>query len=88
MQPLAKDNLVPGRQFQEAESALQEARIRVRSTQQVLVNLGLSVRAEDFSDLSTDEIGQRITFLGLPKDKPASDFYTADLVSNSAPSCP
>ena len=27
-------------------------------------------------------------FLGLPKDKPASDFYTADFVSNSAPSCP
>ena len=84
MQPLAKDSLVPGRQFQEAESALQEARIRVRSTQQVLVNLGLSVRAEEFSDLSTDEIAQRITFLGLPKEMAAA-FDNATTTSNLFP---
>lgn len=86
LQPLAKDNLVPGKQFQEAESALEEARIRVRSSQQVLVNLGLSVDAEKFSDLSTDEIAQQITFLGLPKTL-AGTFDNATTTSNLFPLC-
>lgn len=68
LKPLAADGSVPGRQFREAEAALQEAHIRLRGAQQSLVNLGFSVRAEQFADLSTDQIADRIQFLGLPSD--------------------
>jgi cobalt-zinc-cadmium efflux system membrane fusion protein len=66
LQPLAESGSVAGRQLREAESALQEAQIRLLSAQQVLVNLGLKVRANDFAERSTDEIAERIQFLGLP----------------------
>jgi cobalt-zinc-cadmium efflux system membrane fusion protein len=66
--PLAESGSVPGRQLREAESALHEAQIRLLSAQQMLVNLGLKVRGDDFSDLSTGEIAGRIRFLGLPPE--------------------
>jgi cobalt-zinc-cadmium efflux system membrane fusion protein len=84
LQPLAKDSLVPGRQFQEAMSALQEAKIKVRSTQQILVNLGLPVRAEEFGELSTDQIAHGIQFLGLPSEI-ASTFDSEITTSNLFP---
>jgi cobalt-zinc-cadmium efflux system membrane fusion protein len=65
LQPLAESGSVPGRQIREAEAALQEAQIRLLSAQQMLVNLGLAVRADNFAELSTAEIAERIQFLGL-----------------------
>jgi cobalt-zinc-cadmium efflux system membrane fusion protein len=56
------------RQLREADTALQEAKIRQHGAQQALVNLGLSVRIEEFSGLDTNEIARRIHFLGLPDD--------------------
>ncbi len=77
LRPLAKDKLIEGGRFQEAEAAQQEARIRVQSAQQVLVNLGLPVRADDFGEIDADEIAQRIQFLGLPAEIIASLGQTA-----------
>lgn len=58
---------LPVRTLQEAESALREARIRMLSAQQALVNLGLPVPAEELKNLSEDQLAQRIQFLGLPE---------------------
>ena len=68
LRPLAKDEVIGGRQFSEAEAAYQEAKIRLRSAQQTLINLDLPVRAEDFAGTDTEEIAQRIQFLGLSAD--------------------
>jgi membrane fusion protein, heavy metal efflux system len=61
-------DVVSARQFREAEAAWQEAKIRLQTAQQGLVNLGLMVRAEDFSDVEPSEIARRIQFLGLPAE--------------------
>ena len=68
LQPLAESGSVPGRQFREAQSALEEAKIRLLGAQQTLANLGLAARAADFADLDTDEIARRIQYLGLPAE--------------------
>jgi cobalt-zinc-cadmium efflux system membrane fusion protein len=59
---------VPLRDLRIAETALQEAKIRQQSAQQVLVNLGLAVNVKDFGDLDTAEIARHIHFLGLPEE--------------------
>jgi cobalt-zinc-cadmium efflux system membrane fusion protein len=68
LKPLAESGSVPGRQLREAESALEQAKIRVLGAQQSLANLALAVRAADFADLDTDEIARRIQYLGLPSE--------------------
>jgi membrane fusion protein, heavy metal efflux system len=67
MRPAARSGAVPERMVLETETALQEARIRVQSAQQALVNLGLPVRVEDFAGIETDQIAARVQFLGLPR---------------------
>jgi membrane fusion protein, heavy metal efflux system len=59
---------IPLRDLRVAETALQEAKIRQHSAQQVLVNFGLPVNAADFADLDPAEISQRLHFLGLPNE--------------------
>jgi cobalt-zinc-cadmium efflux system membrane fusion protein len=54
-------------QFQEAESSLREAQIRLVSAQQSLVNLGLPVRPEEVRGLSAEEANRRLQFLGVPE---------------------
>jgi membrane fusion protein, heavy metal efflux system len=66
LQPLAESGSVPGRQFREAQSALEEAKIRLLRAQQALANLGLPLQAADFTDLDTDQIARRIQYVGLP----------------------
>jgi cobalt-zinc-cadmium efflux system membrane fusion protein len=68
LRPLAEGQVVAVRQFREAEAAYQEAKIRLLSAQQTLVNLGLPARAEDFADADPEEIARRIQFLGLLPD--------------------
>ena len=68
LKPLAQSGSVPGRQLREAESALEQAKIRVLGAEQSLANLALAVRAADFADLDTDEIARRIQYLGLPSE--------------------
>src|SRR5262249_56385738 len=52
----ATSGAVPERQVREAETALSEARIRLRAAQQALVNLGLPLSAEDLKGLSEDRL--------------------------------
>ncbi|HZZ73160.1 MAG TPA: efflux RND transporter periplasmic adaptor subunit, partial [Pirellulales bacterium] len=66
LKPLAEDGTIPGRQLREAEAALEEAKIRLLGAQQALVNLGLPVRADDFAELNTDQVAERIRLLGIP----------------------
>ena len=80
LQPLAESGSVPGRQIREAQSALEEAKIRLLCAQQGLANLGLEVQAADFADLDTDQIARRIQFIGLPAEMVAG---LDDLSSNS-----
>lgn len=68
LRPLAADGTVPGFRMREAEAAWDEARIRVQTSEQALVNLGLAVDAQSFANTDIGEIGQRIQFLGLPDD--------------------
>ncbi len=66
LQPLAESGSVPGRQLREAQSSLEEAKIRLLRAQQALANLGLTLQVAEFADLDTDEIARRIQFAGLP----------------------
>lgn len=65
LKPLAEKGAVAGRQYQEAETAFQEAQIRVLSARQSLINLGFSMAAEEYAGHSIQEIAERIQFLGL-----------------------
>ncbi len=68
LRPLAKDGTVPGRQFREAEANLQNAGARLLGTQQALGNLGFAVNLKDYDELTTEQIAQRIQFLGIPEE--------------------
>jgi membrane fusion protein, heavy metal efflux system len=68
LRPLAKVGAVSDRELREAVSAYEEARIDLQATQQALVNLGFQVRAEDYADVDTDEIAERLRFLDLPPE--------------------
>jgi cobalt-zinc-cadmium efflux system membrane fusion protein len=61
-------DVLAARQLREAEAAWQEARIRLQTAQQALINLGLTVRAEDYADVDPSQIATRIQFLGLPAE--------------------
>jgi len=66
MKSLVKDASVSDRTYREAEAGRQEAQIRLLCAQQALVNLGLPVRAEEFTEMDPAQIAERIQFLGLP----------------------
>jgi cobalt-zinc-cadmium efflux system membrane fusion protein len=86
--PLAQTGTVPGRQFSEAQAALEEAGIRLRTAEQALINLGLPLRAGDFAEAATDQIADAIQFLGLPPeliDKLKADIATSNLFPLRAP---
>ncbi len=53
--------------FRETEASLREAQIRLVTTEQALVNLGLPIRAEEVKRLRPEELAQRVQFLGLPE---------------------
>src|SRR5262249_53794793 len=57
---------VPERVLRETEAGLQEAKIRLLTAEQALVNLGLPVRADNVQGLTAETLAQRIQFLGLP----------------------
>jgi len=49
------------------EAALQAAEARLLAAEQILVNLGLSVRAEDVKNLGSEGIARHLQFAGLPE---------------------
>jgi len=61
-------SIVPERQIREAEAALREAQIRQFNAQQTLINLGLPVQAEQFTNLSVEQLARKVQFLGLPDE--------------------
>lgn len=84
LKPLVSEAVVSRRQFQEADAALEESRIHVRSAQQTLINMGLPVEADDLTDLTTKQIAERIQFLGVP-DRIADELGGAQTTSNLIP---
>lgn len=65
IKPLGEKGSISGRSLLEAETAFHEARLRVNSTQQALVNLGFVMKAEDFAVGDVDDLTRKIQFLGL-----------------------
>lgn len=59
---------VSAQRIREAEAAVRAGRIRVQSTQQALVNLGLTVDPAEFRKIAPEEQGRRIRRLGLPPE--------------------
>jgi cobalt-zinc-cadmium efflux system membrane fusion protein len=59
---------VAGRQLAEAQSARRQSLVTRFNAQQALINLGFSIRHEDFAGLSDVERGHKIHFLGLPPE--------------------
>jgi len=68
LRPAAQKGAISERTLMEGETAYQEARIRLQSAQQTLVNLGFTVRAEQFAGADTDEITRQIQLLGVPPE--------------------
>ncbi|HJT35709.1 MAG TPA: efflux RND transporter periplasmic adaptor subunit [Pirellulales bacterium] len=66
LKPLSSGRLVTGREFRAAEAALEDAQIALEGAEQALINLGLTIRADDLADIGLDEIGEQLRLLGLP----------------------
>jgi cobalt-zinc-cadmium efflux system membrane fusion protein len=52
-----------------ADAAVREARIKLASARQALINLGLPIPADDFKGLSDEQVADRLHFLGIPAEK-------------------
>jgi cobalt-zinc-cadmium efflux system membrane fusion protein len=52
----------------EAETALQEARIRLMAARQTLGNMGLPFQVDESKGPSTEEVAKQIHFLGIPAE--------------------
>lgn len=79
---------VAAQRVREAETALNEAQIRLLGAQQALVNLGLPVDADDMQKLSEKEIAAHVRFLGMPdaiREKLDPKTTTANLLPVKAP---
>ncbi len=88
LQGLADKGIIPGRQLQEAETALSQARTQVLSARQALINLGLPISVDRFAGLSERQVAAQIQFLGLPKeitDKFDPNTTTSNLLPVTAP---
>jgi cobalt-zinc-cadmium efflux system membrane fusion protein len=88
LKQVATNAAVPERQLREGAAAVSEARIRLYTAQQALVNLGLPVHAEQLAGLSDEQLARRVQFLGLPETLAATldpATTTANLVPLAAP---
>jgi cobalt-zinc-cadmium efflux system membrane fusion protein len=77
----------PERTIQEADAAVREARTRLFTAQQALLNLGLPLRGDE-PTLPDDQLAKRLQFLGIATDIVASlqtDTATANLLPVVAP---
>ena len=59
---------IPERDLREADTTAQEARIRLKSAQQGLANLGLPIKFDDLRGLSQTALERHVQFLDLPAD--------------------
>ncbi|MSR52472.1 MAG: HlyD family efflux transporter periplasmic adaptor subunit [Gemmataceae bacterium] len=60
--------VVPAPTVLAADTAIREARIKLASSRQALINLGLHLPTDDFKGLSDDEVAERLHFLGIPEE--------------------
>lgn len=84
LRPLSEQGAVPGRQLLDAESALQEADIRLLGAQQALVNLGLPVDLDELAEGDPQALARQIRLLGLPTEL-QSQFDASTTTSNLLP---
>jgi cobalt-zinc-cadmium efflux system membrane fusion protein len=85
---LAASASIPDSALREAETALSEAKIRLITAQQSLVNLGLPVQLDDFEKVADDKLAERVRFLGLPvklADSLDPNTTTGNLLTVTAP---
>lgn len=75
---------LPSRTVQETEASLRDARIRLLSAQQFLVNLGLPLQTGELNGLSENKLTERLQFLGLPEAL-TRDFDRATTTANLLP---
>jgi cobalt-zinc-cadmium efflux system membrane fusion protein len=69
LQRLEKNaDVIPRARLLEAQTGLQEAKIRLLGAQQALESLGLPVQTKDFKGLEPEELARLIQRLGLPAD--------------------
>lgn len=59
-------DVIPGQGVFDAEAAVEEARVRLLTTEQALLNLGLPAPGADVRTLSPADLARRMQFLGLP----------------------
>ncbi len=64
---IAQQGAVSQSRLLEADTAMQEAHIRLLTSQQALLNLGLPARVEDVHGLSPEALSKRLLFLGIPE---------------------
>ncbi len=57
---------VSGQSVQEAEAGLAEAKVRMLTAEQALLNLGLPVHLNEWQRLRPEDLSRRLQFLGLP----------------------
>jgi membrane fusion protein, heavy metal efflux system len=65
---LQSGGVTPEPRVQESDIALREARLRVRTARQALVNLGLPMPPEDPKDMSDERLAEQVQFLGIPPE--------------------
>lgn len=76
---------IPERQIRDAQLALREARVQLANSRQMLGNLGLTVKQEEFRGLTDDQMAQRIRTLGLPEYLGQEEDLPANLLPVVAP---
>lgn len=80
--------VVAGRQVQEAQAGVVQARARLLSAQQALGNFGLPVNVEQLRALPEEKLAERLRLLGLPESIAAHlspDETTTNLLPVKAP---
>jgi cobalt-zinc-cadmium efflux system membrane fusion protein len=76
---------VPEGTLRKAESALRQARVRVFTDHQQLLNLGLPVRLEDLAKLTDEERVRHLRLLGLPREMIGKEIDPKTLTANLLP---
>lgn len=59
---------IPQRQVREARVALRESKIRLLNAEQTLLNLGFTIKSEEYQELDDVARAEKIRFLGLPEN--------------------
>ncbi len=66
LKPLLESGSIPQARFQEVETSLREAQIRLMGARQALGNLGLPIALDEIKTMATDDVTRHIQFLGVP----------------------